>query len=72
MKVNNYRPISILPMTCKIYEKLIHARLMSFSTKNKIHKYQFGFEKGKSTEHEMDIYKSILKALEKKKHAAYS
>ena len=33
MKVNSYRPISILPMISKLYEKLIHARLMSFFTK---------------------------------------
>ena len=71
MKVNNYRPISILPMISKIYEKLIHARLMSFFTKNKtIHKHQFGFQKGKSTEHAiLDIYVSILKALGKKEKA---
>ena len=62
-------------MISKIHEKLIHARLMSFFTKNKtIHKHQFGFQKGKSTEHEiLDIYASISKALEKKKkHVAYS
>ena len=40
MNVNNYRPISILPMICKIYEKLIHARLMSFFYKKQtIHKH---------------------------------
>ena len=71
MKANSYRPISILPLMSKIYEKLIHARLMSFFTKNKtIHKYQFGFQKGKFTEHAiLDIYASILKALEKKRKA---
>ena len=71
MKVNSYHPISILPMISKIYEKLIHAKLMSFFTKSKtIHKHQFGFQKGKSTEHAiLDIYASILKALEKKQKA---
>ena len=40
-------------------------------TKNKIiHKYQFAFRKGKSTEHAiLDIYGHILKALEKKDKA---
>ena len=68
MKVNSYRHISILPMISKLYEKLIHTRLMSFFTKSKtIHKHQFGFQKGKSSEHAiLDIYVSILKALEKK------
>ena len=69
MKVNNYHPIPILPMISKIYEKLIHARLMSFFTKNKtIHECKFGFQKGKSTAN-LNIYASILKALEKKEKA---
>ena len=71
MNVNSYRPISVLPVISKIYEKLIHASLMPFFTKNKtIHKHCFGFQKGKSTEHAiLDIYVSILKALEKKQKA---
>ena len=58
-------------MISKIYEKLIHARLMSFFTKNKtMQKHQFGFQKGKSTEDTiLDIYASILKAPEKKEKA---
>ena len=52
-------------MISKICEKLIHA---TFFTNNKtINKHRFGFQKGKSTEHAvLDIYASILKALEKK------
>ena len=70
MKVNSCRPISILPMISKIYEKLIHARLVSFFTKKMIHKHQFVFQKSKSTEHAiLDIYASILKVLEKKQKA---
>ena len=71
MKVNSYHPISILAMISKIYKKLIHERLIFFFTKNKtIPKHQFGFQKGKSTEHAiLDIYVSILKALEKKEKA---
>ena len=44
---------------------------MSFFTKNKtINKHQFGFQKGKSTEHAvLNIYASILKPLEKKEKA---
>ena len=71
LKVNSYRPISILPMINKIYEKLIHVRLMSLFTKIKtIHKHQFRFQEGKSTEHAiLDIYESTLKALGKKQKA---
>ena len=73
MKVISYRSISILPAISKIYEKIIHARLMFFFTKSKkIHKHQFGLQKGKSTKHAiLDIYASILKALEKKQKACY-
>ena len=44
---------------------------MSFITNNKIiHKHEFGFQKSKSTEHEiLDIYARILKTLEKKDKA---
>ena len=71
MKVNNYRPILILPMISKIYEKLVHARLMSFFTSNEtINEHQFCFQKGESTEHALlDIYANILKALKKKEKA---
>ena len=66
MKVNSYRPISILHMISKIYEKMIHARLMFFFTKViTIHKHQFGFQKGNSEHAILDIYSSILKALDK-------
>ena len=62
MKVNSCRPISILPMISKIYEKL------SFFTKNKaMHNHKFGFQKGNWFF--MDLYASILKALEKKEKA---
>ena len=75
MKVNSYRSISILPMISKIYEKLIHPKLMSFFRKNKtIHKHQFSFQKGKSIEHAiLDIYASVLKEKKRKtNHVAYS
>ena len=71
LKVNSNCPISVLPSISKIYEKLFHTRLMSFLTHNKIiHKHEFGFQKGKSTENAtLDINTSILKALEKKSKA---
>ena len=47
---SNYRPISILPIISKIFEKIIHTRLLQFFEKNKIlHENQFGYQKGKST-----------------------
>ena len=48
--LSNYRPISILPVFSKIYEKAIVLRLNSFIEKNEIlNNKQFGFRKNHST-----------------------
>ena len=48
---SNYRPVSVLPVFSKLLEKLMYARLIEFINTNKLlYKYQFGFQKGKSTE----------------------
>ena len=47
---SNYRPISVLPVSSKLLEKLMYNRLMNFITNNKLlYKHQFGFQKGRST-----------------------
>ena len=47
---NNYRPISVLSMINKAFEKILHTRLYSYLTKfNIIYEYQFGFREGHST-----------------------
>ena len=44
MSIGNYRPISIIPIFGKIFEKLIYSRLMSFLNKeNILFDHQFGF-----------------------------
>jgi len=49
--VNNYRPISMIPILAKIFEKLMLRKLMSFIKCNKlIADNQFGFKKNCSTE----------------------
>lgn len=49
--VNNYRPISVLPVISKILEKLINDRLHKYLEKFKIiSDSQFGFRHGRSTE----------------------
>jgi hypothetical protein len=46
----NYRPINLLSIFDKLLEKLMHARLYSFLSKNNLlYTYQFGFRKGHST-----------------------
>ena len=49
--VNNYRPISILPITMKVFEKLVHEQVSSFLDNNKIlSPSQSGFRYGHSTD----------------------
>ena len=66
----NHRPISILPIFGKIFEKLIYTRLYDFLTSNKLmYSKQFGFRKGHSCSHALNYSASQLtSALADKKH----
>ena len=53
--LENYRPVSTLPIFGKIFEKLIYTRLYKFLvSKNIIYDGQFGFRKGHSTSHALN------------------
>ena len=44
MYVNNYRPVSVLPLLSKILERLMYNRILAFINKHDIlYRYQFGF-----------------------------
>ena len=48
--VNNYRPVSLLPLPGKLLEKLVHSKITSFwDTNNFLTEHQGGFRKGYST-----------------------
>lgn len=48
--LNNYRPITLIPIISKIFEKCMYKRLVDFCNKyNIINENQFGFQKQKST-----------------------
>ena len=66
--LNNYRPISLLPVFSKILEKSVHNRLIKFLLKHNIlSAKKYGFIKGRSTEHAMlDILLQITSAILKK------
>ena len=68
--LENYRPVSTLPIFSKIFEKLIYSRLYKFLvSKNIIHECQFGFRKGHSTSHALNYsVEEINKELNYGKH----
>ena len=66
--IENYRPISTLPIFGKIFEKIIYKRLYSFFTsKGIISDFQFGFRKGHSTGHALHHSVNIIKEAQKQK-----
>ena len=68
--LDNYRPVSTLPIFGKILEKIIYSRLYSFLTSmNVLYDKQFGFRKCHSTCHAVNYsVNHILKNVEAKKH----
>ena len=67
---DNYRPISLLPIFGKIFEKLIYSRLYDFLISQKvIYDKQFGFRRNHSTAHAINYsINKIIRNLEAKKH----
>jgi exonuclease III len=50
VSVNNYRPISILPIYSKIFEKIINLQIQNhLGTENIISEFQYGFQRKKGT-----------------------
>ena len=68
--MENYRPISILPIFSKIFEKIIYERLYNFLiSQNILHHNQFGFRKGHSTSHALNYsIEHIVNSLKRENH----
>ena len=50
IKLNNYRPISLLPSHSKLLEKMVCTQLLSFLEKNNVlYEHQYGFRRNRST-----------------------
>ena len=59
--LENYRPVSTLPIFGKIFEKIIYSRLYSFLTaRGVLNCNQFGFRKGRSTVHALHSSVNII------------
>ena len=68
--IENYRPISTLPIFGKIFEKIIYNRIYTFlSSQGILTNSQFGFRKGFSTGHAVHHSVNIINdALQKNEH----
>lgn len=61
LDLNNYRPISLLPLFSKVIELCVKSRLTNFITKNGLlSKKQFGFQSGLSTEDALLKFTNVL------------
>lgn len=68
-QLTSYRPISLLPVLSKLFEKLVHKRLMSVvEERNLVPSHQFGFRQKHSTIDQVHRITSVIEqALEDKK-----
>ena len=72
LAVANYRPISLLPIFSKIFERVIYNQFIQYIEENKIlDELQFGFQKNKSTEHAISAIISNITKAATKKHSSY-
>ena len=61
--IENYRPVSTLPIFGKIFEKVIYSRLCSFLlSQNILQPNQFGFRKGHSTNHALNDLVNLIES----------
>ena len=59
--MNNYRPISLLNIFSKIFEKVVKTRLVNYMSENNIlNANQYGFQKGKSTQDALTAFSKML------------
>ena len=67
---SNYRPISLLLISSKIFKKLVYKRLYSFVTCNKIiYPLQFGFQENHLIDHALiSMTETIRRSLDNKKN----
>ena len=70
-EINNYRPISILSIFSKIFERIIYDRMYTFIQNNNIlYEHQFGFRKGHSTSMALiDLTNEIIDAFQNNSYA---
>ena len=66
--ISNYRPVSVLPIFSKLFERVMYNRLTGYlDTNNILYQHQYGFRKGHSTDLAIiTVIEDIKQALENK------
>ena len=62
MVMDNYRPISVLPILSKVFERIVHNQLYTYLEENNLlSDCQFGFRRKSSTEHAVTYFSDFIK-----------
>ena len=60
--LDNYRPISILPVLSKVFERVVHQQLYTYLEENNLlSKNQFGFRTNSSTQHAVTKFSDSIR-----------
>ena len=60
--MDNYRPISILPVISKVFERVVHNELYDYlEANNVLSERQFGFRKRSSTQHAVTFFSDFIR-----------
>ena len=64
--VENYRPISVLPVRSKVFERVIHTQMSAYLDHlGWLYKHQYGFRRGRSTAQAVgQLNNSVLDAMD--------
>ena len=60
--LDNYRPISILPVLSKVFERVVQQQVYDYLEQNKLlSQSHFGFRKGSSTQHAVTLFSDAIR-----------
>ena len=60
--MDNYRPISVLPVLSKMFERVVHQQLHAYLEQNNLlSKRQFGFRNRSSTQHAVTKFSDSIR-----------
>ena len=60
--MDNYRPISVLPVLLKVLEKVVHKQIYEYlETNNLLSPNQFGFRRSRSTQHVVTYFSDYVR-----------